>query len=108
MHDAQRPLVGAAALVCIVQARCRDDTIAIAQPSGTCWRIFDAVDSIVRTSSPCRYFHCNEVVAVRFTDIVHLHDVLVVKVRCDARLVEKHPDEALILGVLGLIRLSTT
>ena len=46
-------------------------------------------------------FHRDEVLALGFPDVVHLHDVLVMQVRGDPRLVEEHADEALILGVLG-------
>jgi hypothetical protein len=45
--------------------------------------------------------HRDEVLARGLTDVVNLDDVLMVKVGDDARLVEKHPDEALVLGVLG-------
>ena len=46
--------------------------------------------------------HRDEVLAFCFADVVDLHHVLVMQVRRDARLVEKHPNEALIFGVLRL------
>ena len=45
--------------------------------------------------------HREEVLAAVLADVVDLHDVLVMEARRDARLVEEHLDEALILRVLG-------
>src|SRR5262245_57559831 len=44
--------------------------------------------------------HRDEVISARLTDIVDLDDVLVMKVRYDPRLIEKHSDEALVLCLL--------
>src|SRR5262245_5089897 len=46
-------------------------------------------------------FHGDEVFPGRLTDIVNLHDVLMVQRRDDARLVEEHPYEPLIACELG-------
>jgi len=46
-------------------------------------------------------FHRDEVLAVHLTDVVHLHDVLVMKGGDHARLVEEHPDEPRIARELG-------
>jgi hypothetical protein len=46
--------------------------------------------------------HRDEVLAGGLADVVNLHDVLVVQVGGDPRLVEEHPDEARILCMLRL------
>ena len=102
MHDVERPLVAAA------RARARSaarrpppTTIATASPSGTCVRVLRRVRQQRADVLAVDVLHRDEVLAGRLADVVDLHDVLVMQRGGDARLVEEHPDEALIPRVLG-------
>ena len=100
MHDAERPLVGPAALVGVVQpgGRGRHDrhrvpqrhVLARPQRRRQNHSHVLAVDVL----------HRDEVLAARLAHVVDLHDVLVMQVGGDPRLVQKHPDEPLVLGVI--------
>src|SRR5688572_27165842 len=101
MHDAERLALRVATLVRVVQTR----------RSGRYDRAHDVKRNVAARTRDGRQqlsdiltmdvFHREEVLAVLFADVEHLHDVLVMKTRGEARFVDEHRDETTIACMLG-------
>ncbi len=100
MHEAERLAVEAGELVRVIERRQDVAQDRQRHALGKAAARAEALDDVIKRA-PFEVLHGDEVAAVRFVDVVGLHDIRVIEARRHARLLEEHGEELFVFDQIG-------